>query len=75
MTADLEDKIRQRAHAIWEQNGRIDGQAEQHWLQAQADILASSMAETLNDMARTPAAKAPPKRAPAKGRGKAAKAA
>ena len=30
--------IRQRAHALWEQQGRPDGKAEDHWRQASAEI-------------------------------------
>ncbi|MER8831058.1 DUF2934 domain-containing protein [Mesorhizobium sp. M0938] len=38
MTDDRQERIRQRAHAIWEQAGRPDGSHQQHWDQATADI-------------------------------------
>lgn len=36
----LHDRIRQRAYQLWNAGGRIDGQAEQHWLAAEREILA-----------------------------------
>jgi len=33
-----EDKIRARAHEIWEHNGRPDGQDLDHWRQAEAEL-------------------------------------
>ncbi|MET3577686.1 hypothetical protein ABID19_000701 [Mesorhizobium robiniae] len=38
MTEDRQERIRQRAHAIWEQAGRPDGAHQQHWDQATAEI-------------------------------------
>jgi hypothetical protein len=35
---DREDRIRKRAHEIWEQEGRPDGQAQQHWERAAQDL-------------------------------------
>ncbi|MES0032869.1 MULTISPECIES: DUF2934 domain-containing protein [unclassified Mesorhizobium] len=35
---DRQERIRQRAHAIWEQAGRPDGAHQQHWDQATAEI-------------------------------------
>ncbi|MBF0135677.1 MAG: DUF2934 domain-containing protein [Magnetococcus sp. DMHC-1] len=29
-----EERIRQKAHDLWEQSGRPDGQGEKHWFQA-----------------------------------------
>jgi Protein of unknown function (DUF2934) len=36
---DLEDRIRQRAHQLYEQRGRVDGLAVDDWVQAEAEIL------------------------------------
>lgn len=36
----LETRIRQRAHALWEREGRPDGQSERHWEQAKTMIAA-----------------------------------
>ncbi len=38
MTEDREERIRQRAYAIWEREGRRDGDHERHWLQAADEI-------------------------------------
>ncbi len=33
-----EERIRERAYELWEQNGRTEGQAEEHWHQARREI-------------------------------------
>ena len=33
-----EDKIRARAHQIWERSGRPEGQDLEHWRQAEAEL-------------------------------------
>jgi hypothetical protein len=38
MNSDRETGIRQRAHEIWEELGRPEGQEEDHWRQAEADL-------------------------------------
>ncbi|WP_210526172.1 DUF2934 domain-containing protein [Rubellimicrobium arenae] len=38
MTDDREQRIRERAHAIWEQEGRPDMRHEEHWHQARREI-------------------------------------
>lgn len=38
MTNSREDQIRQRAHEIWEREGRPHGQHDQHWAQALTEI-------------------------------------
>ena len=38
MMPDLTEKIRKRAHLIWERQGRPHGRAEQHWEQAVHEI-------------------------------------
>ncbi|NAZ37207.1 DUF2934 domain-containing protein [Rubellimicrobium sp. CFH 75288] len=35
---DREERIRARAHAIWEREGCPDGRHEEHWRQATAEI-------------------------------------
>ena len=35
-----EHRIRERAYAIWEQEGRPDGKDREHWLRAEAEIAA-----------------------------------
>jgi hypothetical protein len=36
--ADLKERIRLHAYQIWEQEGRPEGQVEDHWLRAEAEI-------------------------------------
>ncbi len=49
MTDDLQERIRQRAIQIWEAAGRPDGEHDQHWREAEAQIESE-------DAARTPSA-------------------
>lgn len=39
---DRHDLIRQRAHAIWESEGRPDNRSEEHWKMASAEIEAET---------------------------------
>jgi Protein of unknown function (DUF2934) len=34
----IEDRIRRRAHEIWEREGRPEGRREEHWAQARREI-------------------------------------
>ncbi|MBZ9963402.1 DUF2934 domain-containing protein [Mesorhizobium sp. BR1-1-2] len=38
MTDDRQERIRNRAHQIWQEEGQPAGQHERHWQQATADI-------------------------------------
>lgn len=38
MTDDKQDRIRQRAHEIWEKAGRPEGAHQEHWEQATAEV-------------------------------------
>lgn len=40
MIDDKQDRIRKRAHAIWESEGRPDGAHERHWHQASTEVYA-----------------------------------
>jgi Protein of unknown function (DUF2934) len=44
MEQNLENRIRERAYEIWTASGCLDGQADQHWLEAEREILAASAA-------------------------------
>jgi hypothetical protein len=44
MDQSLENRIRERAYEIWSANGFVHGQADQHWLAAEREILAASTA-------------------------------
>jgi hypothetical protein len=38
MDQDREERVRRRAHEIWEQEGRPEGRHEDHWRQAREEI-------------------------------------
>ncbi|MBA3324683.1 MAG: DUF2934 domain-containing protein [Rhodobacteraceae bacterium] len=42
MIEDLEQRIRERAHAIWEREGRPSDRAEAHWGMAIAEVSAEA---------------------------------
>jgi hypothetical protein len=42
MDQSLENRIRERAYEIWTAHGCVHGQAAQHWLAAEREILAAS---------------------------------
>jgi Protein of unknown function (DUF2934) len=44
MDQNLENLIRGRAYEIWMSGGCVHGQADQHWLAAEREILAASTA-------------------------------
>jgi len=58
VTDDKQERIRQRAHAIWEQAGRPEGAHQRHWDQASSEIEAEGTGSR-------PKAKARSKQAPA----------
>ena len=39
-THDWSDRVRERAHAIWEREGRPEGAAERHWAEAEEELRA-----------------------------------
>ena len=43
------DAIRERAYEIWEREGRPDGQHENHWRQALAELALMDPVELQND--------------------------
>jgi hypothetical protein len=44
MDQSLEKRIRERAYEIWTAHGCVHGQAVQHWLRAEREVLAASTA-------------------------------
>ncbi len=38
MTEDRDEKIRKRAHELWQQEGQPDGRPDDHWYQAEREI-------------------------------------
>lgn len=57
MTDDRQERIRLRAHAIWENQGRPHGQDRDHWNQAIREIDAEDAAAKKKKPARATAAK------------------
>lgn len=41
MEHTLEHRIRERAYEIWHAHGQVDGQANEHWLTAEREVLSS----------------------------------
>lgn len=52
-------KMREQAHAIWEREGRPEGQAERHWAQAEEELRGDA-APAAPEAASEPEASAPP---------------
>lgn len=42
----MEDQIKRRAYELWEADGRPDGQDQDYWFKAMAEIAASALAAT-----------------------------
>jgi len=55
MQQTLEHRIRERAYQIWHANGQADGQADEHWLAAEREILASPSIHVMALEATAPA--------------------
>ena len=47
--SNVEDKIRQRAYELWEQNGKADGSEMDFWLQAEREIAEQTLPEPPQD--------------------------
>ena len=46
MNDERTQRVRDRAHALWEQAGRPEGQDAQHWSQAEHEIAAEEEAQS-----------------------------
>jgi Protein of unknown function (DUF2934) len=44
VAADREEKIRERAYAIWLDQGSVDGRDQEHWLEAEKEIAKEEVA-------------------------------
>ncbi len=65
MNSDIEEKVRARAHQIWEQEGRHEGQAEEHWRRAVEELEAAGQ---IGHKDAVEAAEAGPEQKPKRGR-------
>jgi hypothetical protein len=54
---DLQERIRERARAIWEREGRPEGRHDEHWRQAENEINAESDAASVERKGRKTSAK------------------
>ena len=52
-STDQEDLIRERAHQIWEREGRPEGESESHWQQARLEIEAETEIGATDDLEDT----------------------
>jgi len=50
MANDKHEQIRRRAYEIWEAEGRPEGAAVRHWLQATDELEEDNEHETLQDL-------------------------
>ncbi|HEY7243267.1 MAG TPA: DUF2934 domain-containing protein [Xanthobacteraceae bacterium] len=53
--ASFYDRIRNRAYELWIAGGRLDGQADQHWLTAEREVLSLGAGEIASASAAAPA--------------------
>ncbi len=56
MTVEDQERIRQRAHEIWEQERRPEGRDQEHWAQACRELETESDNAATSDDAPTPTA-------------------
>ncbi len=54
---DLNEAIRERAYLLWIADGQPDGQADLYWLNAQREVLTTSLESSSNDTATAKPAK------------------
>lgn len=59
---DRAERVRRRAHDIWEREGRPDGRHDEHWAQAEAEVDDEIRAERQSEETESSAPDAPPKR-------------
>lgn len=56
MSGNRDERIRERAHAIWDREGRPEGAAQRHWEQAEQEISKEDGAGAKKPSARKPSA-------------------
>ena len=73
---NLEEAIRERAYHLWTADGQPDGNADLYWLNAQRELLTTSLDASSSTADAAPAAAKPSKKAkPSRSEKKKAKAA
>ena len=53
----MEDQVRRRAYEMWEADGRPEGQDQQYWFKALAELAAAAVATIKPAAKRAPRAK------------------
>jgi Protein of unknown function (DUF2934) len=61
---DVTERIRQRAHGIWEEEGRPQGLDLTHWLRAEREVRESLNASSSTEVRTNPEKGQPRKRTP-----------
>jgi hypothetical protein len=54
MPSDLDDRIRNRAHQLWEESGQPEGREMDFWLQAEKEIMGTDLPPTNASMPLAP---------------------
>jgi hypothetical protein len=54
MPSDLDDRIRNRAHQLWEESGQPEGREMEFWLQAEKEIMGTDLPPTNASMPLAP---------------------
>jgi hypothetical protein len=52
MEQSVHERIRERAYQLWDAGGRVEGQADQHWLCAEHEILSQPATPPANPSSR-----------------------
>jgi hypothetical protein len=52
MTLEIEQKIRERAYQLWEQDGRMHGRADDYWFAATRELTAAQPASAAQVLAQ-----------------------
>jgi DUF2934 family protein len=68
-TAHIEVQIRERAYALWEQEGRPEGREWDHWVRAASEVV-SPASEPAMEAAEAASAKKPARKAASKPKAK-----
>jgi len=53
MNQDQQQRVQERAHQIWEEEGRPEGQGDRHWQQAEREINGGDDSIDPDDLAYT----------------------
>jgi hypothetical protein len=66
MSGNRDERIRERAHEIWDREGKPEGAAQRHWVQAEQEIGDEEKKTAKKPAAKKPAIKKPAAKSAAK---------